>query len=63
MYACGLVQVSAGAPGGQERASESLELKLQAVVSHLPWVLEAEPRFSAAHYKLLTAEPSFHTLV
>lgn len=41
------MQVSAGDQEGQKRASETLELRLQAVVSYLTWVLEAKLRFSA----------------
>lgn len=38
------VDTSADAHGDQERASDSLELALQTVVSHPKWLLEAKLR-------------------
>ena len=40
--------VSAGVQKGQKRKSDSLELDLLAVVNHLMWVLDTEPRSSAS---------------
>lgn len=48
---------TAGAWGGQTRASDTLEVELQAVVSHLLWVLAPElGSFARAVYPRI-AEP------
>ena len=44
---CLCVHISASDCGGQSRASDLLELELQAVVSHLPGMLGTEPGSSA----------------
>lgn len=45
MYAC--VPLCVGAPVGQKRVLDPLDLELQVVVSHLMWGLRTEPSFSA----------------
>lgn len=40
MSVCGYVHVRAGAPEGWKEVSDTLEMKLQVIVSHLIWVLE-----------------------
>ena len=44
---CEYAHVDAGTQGGKKKASDPLELKLQAVVSHLMWVLGTAPGSSA----------------
>ena len=44
----------------QKRASDSIELELQAVVGPLTWVLGPDLRSSTRGYMLLTAGPSPH---
>lgn len=41
VFVCGFVHLSAVAPKGQKRASETLGLELQVIVSHLIQVLQA----------------------
>lgn len=59
MCECNLVCL--GDHGGQERASDSSELELQAVVSRPTWVLGTEPQSlwkSSKHPKLLGVCPA-----
>ena len=53
-------QVNADSQWVQKRASDSLELELQAVVGPLTWVLGPDLRSSTRGYMLLTAGPSPH---
>lgn len=43
VFVCMRLVMSADANRGQKRESDPMELELQEVGSHLPWVLEAEP--------------------
>lgn len=54
-YVC--VNTSTWVPGVQKRTSESLELELLAVVSHLVWVLGTKPPGLYKNRELLTIEP------
>jgi hypothetical protein len=47
VHACvlGYMHTSADAPGGQQRASDSLGLSLQMVMSHPKWLLGAKLSF------------------
>lgn len=62
---CLYLHVGADALGGQKRATNPLELELQAVMSCLTWVLGAEPVSSGraqAHFStepLSTSRPCF----
>lgn len=49
----GYIHVSACALGGQKRVPDPPELELQAVVSHLTWVLRTILRVSAEEESIL----------
>ena len=54
--------MSAGTWGLQKRIWDSLELEIQVVVSHQPWVLGTQVRFSTNADRLLTVKPCLQTI-
>lgn len=53
----GVYHVFAGTFEGQKRASDSMELELQALVSHLTWVLKPKLGPLEKQFLILTTEP------